>query len=116
MQVQVFVPEASMPHGTQQSWVQGLPQLPLWQSSAQAPPGAESGFASVQVQLPGNVVHNGPDAPPVPPPVEPPTPAPGVPPIPAPVVPPEPEVVEADEHAKKTKLCATSAATPRFLN
>ena len=52
-QVQVFVPDASRPHGTQQSWVHGLPQLTLWQSDAQAPPGFESGLSAAQVQLPG---------------------------------------------------------------
>jgi hypothetical protein len=108
-QAQNFVPSWSMPQVTQQSWVQFLPQLTLWQSAAQAPPGSESGFGPVQVQLPGYIVQI---------PTPPPAPVVPLPPVPAPVEPPVPDddAGEDDEHAKNTKLCATSAATPRVLN
>jgi len=43
-QMQVLAPIWSMPQVTQQSSVQGRPQLTLWQSAAHAPPGAKSGL------------------------------------------------------------------------
>ena len=102
-QMQFLAPIWSIPQVTQQSRLQGLPQLTLWQSGAQAPGALKSGLGCPTMQEPGLLGSGMLVKPPSP--VDPPTPPPFEPPVPL-ALPPE-------EQATVIKHCTTSAATPR---
>lgn len=118
IQVQTFVPAASMPQVTQQSCVQGVVQLELSQPDVQAPLPRVSGFAFeqspveqvpglfAQIPAPVPLLPAVPELPPCAPVVLPPVPVTFV-------VPPVPPALFAEEHAESAKLCASRAATPR---
>src|SRR4051794_16145130 len=105
---------ASIPQGTQQGALQVFPQLTLWQSEAQAPPGAESGFALPTIQLPGLAGSGMGIVAPVPPPCPLDIPPPPDAPPSEPVVPPVPSLGVEDEHPRTINPCAISATAKIF--